>query len=65
VGGLLKRCRAGRATGVREGMALVAILSTQLWDQTFIGGGTRRYPAETARPRVRIDLTSHAVEEVA
>jgi hypothetical protein len=46
-------------------MALVAILSTQLWDQTFIGGGARRYPAETARPRVRIDRTSHAVEEVA
>ena len=36
-GGLLKRCRAGRATGMREGMALVGILSTQLWHAELCG----------------------------
>ncbi len=33
--GLVKRCRAGRATGFRENQALVAILSTQLWHHAF------------------------------
>lgn len=62
---LLRRCRAGRATGVREGMALVGILSTQLWHSAFTGGGAGRYPAETAEPRVRIDARSRTIEEVA
>ncbi len=35
VAGLVKRCRAGRATGTRESQALVAILSTQLWYREF------------------------------
>jgi asparagine synthase (glutamine-hydrolysing) len=35
VAGLVKRCRAGRATAARESQALVAILSTQLWQQEF------------------------------
>ncbi|HET6830652.1 MAG TPA: asparagine synthase (glutamine-hydrolyzing) [Solirubrobacterales bacterium] len=56
VEGLLRRCRAGRATGVREGMALVGILSTQLWHDAFAGGGGD-HPAETAAPAVRIDRT--------
>jgi asparagine synthase (glutamine-hydrolysing) len=54
VAGLVRRCRAGRATGVREGMALVGILSTQLWCREFLRGGTAP-AAETAEPRVRID----------
>ena len=37
-----RRCRAGRAEGVREGMALVGVLSTQLWHRAFIGSGAER-----------------------
>ena len=55
VGGLLKRCRAGRATGVREGMALIGVLSTQLWHDAFCGAEAGSYPPETAEPRVRVD----------
>ena len=57
VEGLLRRCRAGRARGVREGMALVGVLSTQIWHERFFGGGAA-YPAEAAEPRVRIDLST-------
>jgi asparagine synthase (glutamine-hydrolysing) len=57
VAGLLRRCRAGRATGVREGMALVGILSTQLWHRAFFRSGLDAYPAETDEPRVRLDHT--------
>ena len=54
VAGLVRRCREGRATGVREGMALVGVLSTQLWYQEFLRGPSAT-AAETAEPRVRID----------
>jgi hypothetical protein len=46
-------------------MALVGILSTQLWHSTFIGRGVGGYPAETAQPRIRIDRTAKTAEEVA
>jgi asparagine synthase (glutamine-hydrolysing) len=36
VGGLLRRCRSGFATGFRENQALVGVLSTQLWHHQFI-----------------------------
>lgn len=36
VEGLVRRCRNGRASGVAESQALVAILSTQLWHHQFI-----------------------------
>jgi asparagine synthase (glutamine-hydrolysing) len=56
VSGLLRRCRAGRATGLREGMALVGVLSTQVWHQSFCSNGAAvRFPAETGRPRVYLD----------
>jgi asparagine synthase (glutamine-hydrolysing) len=58
VGGLLKRCRAGRATGMREGMALVGILSTQLWHSELCEAGVDAYPPETAEPHVRIDRSA-------
>jgi asparagine synthase (glutamine-hydrolysing) len=35
VAGLVRRCRAGQATGFRENQALVAVLSTQLWHHLF------------------------------
>ena len=55
VEGLARRCRAGRATGMREGMALIGVLSTQLWHRRFIGQPASSYPAETSEPMVRID----------
>jgi asparagine synthase (glutamine-hydrolysing) len=55
VAGLLRRCRAGRATGMRESMALVGILSTQLWHRELVGKGAADYPPEQGEPHVRID----------
>jgi asparagine synthase (glutamine-hydrolysing) len=53
---LLRRCRAGKATGFREGMALVGILSTQVWHERFCGtGAADDWPAERSQPRVRFD----------
>jgi len=57
VSGLLRRCRAGRATGFREGMALIGILSTQLWHRAFFRSGLDAYPPETDEPRMRLDRT--------
>jgi asparagine synthase (glutamine-hydrolysing) len=57
VDGLLRRCRAGRASGMRESMALVGILSTQLWHREFVGREAGHYPAEVEQPRIRIDRT--------
>ena len=65
VDGLLRRCRAGRATGVRESMALVGILSTQLWHREFMGRGAAGYPPESREPRVRIDRTTEPRAEEA
>ncbi|HEU4702882.1 MAG TPA: asparagine synthase (glutamine-hydrolyzing) [Conexibacter sp.] len=56
VAGLLRRCHAGKAVGFREGMALVGILSTQVWHERFCGAGTATgWPAERSEPRVRLD----------
>jgi asparagine synthase (glutamine-hydrolysing) len=63
VHGLVRRCRAGRANGLREGMALVGILSTQVWHETFCGASQDRYPEETAEPRVVIDLEAERATE--
>jgi asparagine synthase (glutamine-hydrolysing) len=55
VAGLLRRCRAGTATGVRENQAFVAILSTQLWHQQFI----------EAHPRLRVGRVPKPAPDVA
>ena len=55
VAGLVRRCRAGRATGFRENMALMGVLSTQVWHETFCGGA-QRFPEEREEPRVRLHL---------
>jgi asparagine synthase (glutamine-hydrolysing) len=61
---LVRRCKSGRATGVRESMALVGVLSTVLWHEHFIGRGIEAYPPENREPRVRIDRTgAPAVDE--
>jgi asparagine synthase (glutamine-hydrolysing) len=58
VAGLLRRCRAGKAGGFREGMALVGILSTQVWHERFCGaaaGAGSQRAAERSEPRVRLE----------
>jgi asparagine synthase (glutamine-hydrolysing) len=65
VSGLLRRCELGRATGMRESMALVGILSTQLWHREFVGRGAAAYPPEEGEPHVRIDRTRTRAEEAA
>jgi asparagine synthase (glutamine-hydrolysing) len=44
VAGLLRRCRAGRANGIRENQALVAVLSGQLWHAAFLERSARCAP---------------------
>jgi len=46
------RCRAGRATGPRESMALVGVLSTQIWHDELCTA--RTWAPEAAEPRVRL-----------
>src|SRR6267142_1511412 len=36
VGGLVRRCRSGRSTGIGENRAIVGVLSTQLWHHQFV-----------------------------
>ena len=38
---LLNKCRRNPAPGTRDNMALVGILSTQIWHRTFAGGARR------------------------
>jgi asparagine synthase (glutamine-hydrolysing) len=57
VAGLLRRCRAGKATGIREGMALTGILSTQLWHRAFFSAELGDYEPETDKPEMKLDLT--------
>jgi asparagine synthase (glutamine-hydrolysing) len=61
VAALVRRCRAGRVTGMRESMALVGVLSTQLWHREFVGRSGESYPPEEREPRVRIDRHSERV----
>jgi asparagine synthase (glutamine-hydrolysing) len=63
VEGLLRRCRTGKATGFREGMALVGILSAQVWHERFCGVGAESgWPSERSEPRVRIDAAEGTSE---
>ncbi len=55
VAGLVRRCRAGRATGYREGMALVGVLSTQVWHERFCGPHADVFPPEEGEPQVFIN----------
>jgi asparagine synthase (glutamine-hydrolysing) len=64
VAGLVRRCQTGRATGFREGMALVGVLSTQVWHERLCGAG-HDYPPETAAPRVAIGTATDQRTETA
>jgi asparagine synthase (glutamine-hydrolysing) len=48
VEGLVRRCEAGRATGFRENQAFVAILSAQVWHDSFIAGRRTSQPLPLA-----------------
>lgn len=63
VDGLVRRCRAGRANGLREGMALVGVLSTQVWHEAFCGQARDGYPEEAAEPKVVIDMEAERATE--
>jgi len=52
VAGLVRRCRAGRATGFRENQALVGILSAQLWHSEFFARPHRPDPLAVDRADV-------------
>jgi asparagine synthase (glutamine-hydrolysing) len=56
VAGLLRRCRSGTATGVRENQAFVAILSTQLWHQHFIQAHARLRVGRVPKPTPDVAL---------
>lgn len=47
VGRLVAKIRQGRAIGAKDGMALIGILSTQLWHETFVEGRPVRSAPET------------------
>jgi asparagine synthase (glutamine-hydrolysing) len=45
---LLRKIRMGRAIGYKDNMALVSILSTQLWHHLFVEGFARRFGKDAA-----------------
>lgn len=45
---LTRKCAAGKATGTRENMALVGILSTQLWRKAFADGAASKVKSAAA-----------------
>ncbi len=47
VAALMSKCRSGRATGVKDNMALVGILSTQLFVREFIDHRSKEYACQT------------------
>jgi asparagine synthase (glutamine-hydrolysing) len=60
VGGLVRRCCAGLATGFRENQALVGVLSTQLWHHQFIERGLSPIPLPLHGASVRLTETTPA-----
>jgi asparagine synthase (glutamine-hydrolysing) len=60
VSGLVRRGRAGKATGYREGMALVGVLSTQVWHERFCGPHRDVFPPEEGEPQVFI---KHGIDQ--
>jgi asparagine synthase (glutamine-hydrolysing) len=61
VGGLVRRCQGGRATGFLENQALVGILSTQLWHQQFFTQQNTVVPLPPEGADVVLGSAIHAV----
>ena len=55
VAGLVRRCRAGAATGFRENQALVAIVSAELWHRQFIDSAASVRTAPDLVPDVALE----------
>lgn len=51
---LVDRCRANQAVGFRENQALVGILSTQIWHDTFMAGPQHRPAGAMPAPDVKL-----------
>jgi asparagine synthase (glutamine-hydrolysing) len=49
VGGLIRRTLAGRPLGTREEQALVAMVTTQLWHNAFLGAQSQVTPLDLSR----------------
>jgi asparagine synthase (glutamine-hydrolysing) len=64
VSGLVKRCRAGQAVGVRENQTLVAVLSTQLWHHAFLGARRPVAPLAPGSADVLLEGAAPAVSSV-
>jgi asparagine synthase (glutamine-hydrolysing) len=63
---LVRRAASGRASGVREGIAFVGVLSTQVWHARCCAAGAwGSFSAERGRPRVDIDLRTPRRTETA
>jgi asparagine synthase (glutamine-hydrolysing) len=61
VGGLVRRCRAGLATGFRENQAIIGVLSTQLWHDQFIERSVSPAPLSVSDASVILDDTVPAL----
>ena len=60
VTGLVRRCRAGLATGFRENQTLVAVLSTQLWHRAFFERREEPKPLPLERADILLREAGHA-----
>jgi asparagine synthase (glutamine-hydrolysing) len=66
VAGLVRRAEQGRVTSQREAFALVGIISTQAFLETFCSPSTSvTHPEETTAPRRVLDLSIRAPEALA
>jgi asparagine synthase (glutamine-hydrolysing) len=61
VAGLVRRCRAGRATGFLENQALVGILSAQLWHRAFFAERPTVAPLSPQGADVVLGSAVHAI----
>jgi asparagine synthase (glutamine-hydrolysing) len=59
VEGLLRRCRRARGMSPREEMALVGVLSTQVWHEQLCAPAADTYEPERDDPRMRLDDNTH------
>jgi asparagine synthase (glutamine-hydrolysing) len=62
VAGLVRRCRAGRATGFLENQALVGILSAQLWHRAFFAERPAVTPLSVEGADVVLGSAIHAIQ---
>lgn len=64
VAGLVRRCRSGKATGFRENQALVGVLSSQLWHDSFLSSRQPPRPLPVERADVMLGTATGALAPV-